>query len=146
MRPSSLILVSLLLGGCSWNILMSGKHKEVLTHIGTPRSAVIAELGAPYSSKILTDLLPRPPLPKGVTRSRVRSRVDTYYTKEVIPDWTRAGSAGEAAGMTMGVSELVLAPSALGHFIPRQKRLIIGYDSKDRVSSVYIENASRREP
>ena len=130
MRSQLVSLILLATTGCSYRTYLSGQHSNVLRR-GTPRSALIAELGRPASSTVAPDGADGRPM-----------RTDTYLTKDRIPDWQRASGTGEAAGMTFGLSEIVAAPYALiSHDLSREKRLIVFYDSADRLTRYWL-----REP
>ncbi len=136
------IAICILLSGCSSSIYSSGKHKMILKR-GTARSAVVAELGPPLES-IESDIafvVPSSKQSPGSGQPK-RGRLDTYCTREIIPDWMNATYAGMIGAMTRGVSGLFMIPYALGHFVPRQKRLTLNYDENDRLGLYFLENSA----
>lgn len=125
--------ISMLFSSCSSLIYQTGMHKNVL-QAGTARSAVIAELGEPLKSTVI----PVGTVSGGSEPSRKKARLDTYITKDLIADWDASSGAGMIGEMTYGLSELIAAPGALGHFIPRRKTLSIRYNDKELLSRYFL--------
>ena len=133
MRELYLIPLLFAFTACSSRIYMSSEHADVLKS-GTPRSAIIAELGNPASTSVRFG------------RSGGRSaRTDIYFTKARIPDRAKAMGTGGAAEMTLGLSDFLFAPYALiDHNLSQRKTLIIEYDPAAKLLNYAVRRPNRR--
>lgn len=114
------VVVAFALSGCSVFMAANQPRKRNLNvlAVGSPRSLVMAELGAPVSTETLR-----------------RSRVDVYsfrqgYSRGVRT--TRAVGHGVADFLTLGIWEVVGTPAEA--FFDGEETLIqVQYDAADRV-------------
>ena len=116
----SILLVCLLVSGCSVGMAMSGQEQKDTSILfpGAPRQVVIAKLGPPETS----------------VKDKDGNYVDSYViVKGNAPSTGRAVAHGALDVVTLGVWEVVGTPMEMGAGREDVSRVIIYYDATEKI-------------
>ena len=126
MNKTILILLLLMLSGCSHYIERSAKYSEFKLNGNYKRSEIIEILGEPERTE------------KNITDKRGENILDTYIVKGRIFDCGDYWATSAGWFMTLGLHELILFPIATLEVIsqslkPTEKELVIQYFNNNYV-------------
>ena len=116
----SILLVCLLVSGCSVGMAMSGQEQKDTSILfpGAPRQVVIAKLGPPETS----------------VKDKDGNYVDSYViVKGNAPSTGRAVAHGALDVVTLGLWEVVGTPMEMGAGREDVSRVIIYYDATEKI-------------
>jgi hypothetical protein len=132
-RIAALIVITFLfLQGCSVGMAMSGKEQKDTSILfpGSPRQVVIAKLGPPETS----------------TKDKDGNYVDSYFiVKGNAPSTGRAVAHAALDLFTLGLWEVVGTPMEMGAGREDASRIIIYYDSEQKIRDIQKINVSEKD-
>ncbi|SRR5258705_6709284 len=129
-RLGLLFVITMLCSGCASAIYKGGRFHDVLQH-GTSRDEIRRAMGGPVES--------------GEERNFGINLYDDFVVRGPVYDASRSAGAAMAAGMTLGLSELIAVPQALwwsltGH---GQKRVRVVYSRDYFYQLHFVQDAKR---